>query len=371
MTAVATFPSQRAGWPNTSQSTLPQVPPDDVTRLFMPRKSSQRGAPQATEGSGAWNGSQLRSGTAGHDGGQAGSVGNFKSKKTTRGAGWPPKGDMRGQGISAHSSSSSLSPTPSVNGIHQPTPILPSQHRGTQPSPLTGSDHNGLSYLMLLPLNHSFETKLIPLPYFPETLRIGRQTNAKTLPNPSNGYFDSKVLSRQHAEVWAEPKTGKVWIRDVKSSNGTFVNGTRLSQENRDSEPHELRAEDILELGIDIFSEDNKSIIHHKVASRVEHAGFQTGQMNMDLNALADIDPIMGGGLISPQLNPVNNFVRGRSTSQNSRVGSVAGVAGVLSRGVPMFMQSASIEQIVKRLNVCPLRQSTHQQTDRANCHLV
>lgn len=39
-------------------------------------------------------------------------------------------------------------------------------------------------------------------------VKIGRQTNTKTVPGERNGYFDSKVLSRQHAEVWEE--AGKV-----------------------------------------------------------------------------------------------------------------------------------------------------------------
>jgi hypothetical protein len=35
-------------------------------------------------------------------------------------------------------------------------------------------------------------------------------------------------------------------IRDVKSSNGTFVNGERLSLEGAESDPFELRSDDIL-----------------------------------------------------------------------------------------------------------------------------
>ncbi|KAF8470237.1 hypothetical protein BDZ91DRAFT_694197 [Kalaharituber pfeilii] len=351
MTAVATFPSvPRAGWTNPPQS---QMSPDDIARFFMPRKGSLRGPGQngMEVGGGVWNGGQLRGGAA-HDGGPQGGAGNMKNKKPNRAAPWPPKVGMMG-GTGGSHSVPSIPSTPSMNQIHQPAPILPSQHRGAQQSPISGSDNPGTSYLILLPLNNSFEAKFIPLPYYPETLRIGRQTNAKTLPNPSNGYFDSKVLSRQHAEVWAEPKTGKVWIRDVKSSNGTFVNGQRLSQENRDSEPHELRTEDLLELGIDIFSEDNKSIIHHKVAARVEHAGPQTGTLNLEnLNLnLGDMDSIMGGGLVAPPINATNNnLARGRSASQTSKAGSVAGPNGV-NRGVPLYLQSISVEQIVKKLN--------------------
>jgi hypothetical protein len=41
-------------------------------------------------------------------------------------------------------------------------------------------------------------------------VEIRRQTNARTVP-AENGYFDCKVLSRQHAEVWEEnAKTSKV-----------------------------------------------------------------------------------------------------------------------------------------------------------------
>ncbi|OLL21625.1 hypothetical protein NEOLI_004603, partial [Neolecta irregularis DAH-3] len=120
----------------------------------------------------------------------------------------------------------------------------------------------------------------IPLPPAPDSVRIGRQTNAKTVPGRENGFFDSKVLSRQHAQ-------------DVKSSNGTFVNSQRLSNENQESEPRELKRDDTLELGIDILSEDSKTVIHHKVAARVEHAGFQPypGLANGYNISLADIDP--------------------------------------------------------------------------------
>jgi hypothetical protein len=35
-------------------------------------------------------------------------------------------------------------------------------------------------------------------------IKIGRQTNQKTTPGERNAYFDSKVLSRTHAEIWTE-----------------------------------------------------------------------------------------------------------------------------------------------------------------------
>ncbi|KAG5340641.1 hypothetical protein C0989_000896 [Termitomyces sp. Mn162] len=120
--------------------------------------------------------------------------------------------------------------------------------------------------LYLYPLNDSFIPKHISLAHG-QRIKIGRQTNAKTAPNEKNGYFDSKVLSRQHAEVWEEG--GKIFIKDVKSSNGTFINGDRLSPEGIESDPNELKNDDIVEFGIDIVGDDNKTIIHHKVAARV------------------------------------------------------------------------------------------------------
>lgn len=52
------------------------------------------------------------------------------------------------------------------------------------------------------------------------------------------------MLSRQHADVWEE--SGKLFIRDVKSANGTFINAERLSAEAVKSDPFELKTDDIV-----------------------------------------------------------------------------------------------------------------------------
>ena len=38
----------------------------------------------------------------------------------------------------------------------------------------------------------------------------------------------------------------QIFIKDVKSSNGTFINGERLSAEGLESEPFELKSDDIV-----------------------------------------------------------------------------------------------------------------------------
>lgn len=212
--------------------------------------------------------------------------------------------------------------------------------------------------LTLVPTNGTFERKHINVPYYPEVLRVGRQTNAKTVPTPVNGYFDSKVLSRQHAEIWAD-KGGKIWIRDVKSSNGTFVNGQRLSPENRESEAHEVRENDTLELGIDIVSEDQKTIVHHKVSAKVEHAGvYGNGVPNiLDLN-FGDLDPASGSGLLPSPLSQPVSHPRGRSGSNMSSRSAQSAASGQFNamhqqRQMNYWNSPISVEQVVKRLTVC------------------
>ena len=76
-----------------------------------------------------------------------------------------------------------------------------------------------------------------------------------------NGYFDSRVLSRNHALLSCNPKNGAIYIKDLKSSNGTFVNGDRIDQRDK-----ELNVGDVLDLGTDI---DTK-FEHRKISAFVE-----------------------------------------------------------------------------------------------------
>ena len=86
-------------------------------------------------------------------------------------------------------------------------------------------------------------------------LRIGRFTDRSGLgianaPGSNKLAFKSKVVSRAHAEIWAETG-GKFFIRDTKSSSGTFLNHVRLSPANSESRPFELKDGDVLQLGVD------------------------------------------------------------------------------------------------------------------------
>ena len=355
---------------------------DEVSRMFQPRKAPQRKDSSSSMASASSNSTTSSSSstfsaqpapsqTNGDAPAVVGEQGGWGPRKKAGRGLWPPsKAEPTVSGISnarpqpLPTPSSGQSAASTISAMHQPSPILPSQSRiQSQPlqngSRVAASSNQADSHpiLVLLPLTGTFERKHISVPYGPEVLRIGRQTNVKTVPTLVNGYFDSKVLSRQHAEVWASSE-GKIMIRDVKSSNGTFVNGYRLSPENRESEPHQLNEGDTLELGIDIVSEDQKSIVHHKVSARVEFAGvYGSGTSVYDLN-FGDMDAGSGNGIV----NSTNNqqLPRGRGSSQGS-VGSNGRVSGPNGnntsaigpqRQMNLWLNPITIEQVVKKLTV-------------------
>ncbi|UZJ53498.1 hypothetical protein CBS101457_002818 [Exobasidium rhododendri] len=217
----------------------------------------------------------------------------------------------------------------------QPQPQSPAQQQRlmNQANPSSGSTANGggsntstLIYpaLHLQPLNDTFAPKQISLsPPGPQNkVKIGRQTNNKTTPQPSNGYFDSKVLSRAHAEVWSQD--GKVYIKDVKSSNGTFINGSRLSLEGQESDIFELHTDDIVEFGIDIVGEDNKTIIHHKVACRA----FLVMTAEEALGLRHDFAALYRGGIAGSTLNHHSVGPGAEGGLRRSKLGSTSGGSG-------------------------------------------
>lgn len=343
---------------------------DEVSRVLMQRKTLQRSSSSSSLGSTSSTSTVSSTPPNSHAGQNPNAdSGTWSTKKKPSRNPWPSSksepvsgvSNARSQPVSTFTSGPTASST--MSAIHQPSSIVPSQHM------LQSQQQNGIrggnaqsgdppALLTLIPTNGTFERKHINVPYFPEVLRVGRQTNAKTVPTPVNGYFDSKVLSRQHAEIWAD-KSGKVLIRDVKSSNGTFVNGHRLSPENRESEPHELRENDILELGIDIVSEDQKTIVHHKVSGKVEHSGVYGNSVPniLDLN-FGDLDPASGGGLLPSPLSQPMSHLRGRAGSNTSNRSAQSAASGQFNamhqqRQMNYWNSPISVEQVVKRLTVC------------------
>ena len=95
-----------------------------------------------------------------------------------------------------------------------PTSTLPA----TNPweGPLAASQQISFT---LVALEGPYMGSKFPLPHLPA--RIGRGTSAAVPLNADQG------ISRQHAELYAD-SSGRVRIRDLNSTHGTFVNGQRV-----------------------------------------------------------------------------------------------------------------------------------------------
>ncbi|KAG5979539.1 hypothetical protein E4U55_005058 [Claviceps digitariae] len=118
------------------------------------------------------------------------------------------------------------------------------------------------------------------LPNGVESIRVGRYSErdgqAANLPGnqPSSAPvgFKSKVVSRRHCEFWCED--GKWFIKDVKSSSGTFLNHIRLSPPSQESKAYPVNDGDIVQLGIDF--KGGEEMIFRCVKMRLElNRGWQ------------------------------------------------------------------------------------------------
>jgi hypothetical protein len=104
-------------------------------------------------------------------------------------------------------------------------------------------------------------------------LRIGRFTDRSGLGlsavnalGSNKLAFKSKVVSRAHAEIWVE--AAGFFIKDTKSSSGTFLNHVRLSPANTESRPYLIKDGDILQLGVDY--QGGTEDIYKSVKIRIE-----------------------------------------------------------------------------------------------------
>ena len=122
------------------------------------------------------------------------------------------------------------------------------------------------------------------LPTGSETIRVGRYSERDAqpvqppnIPSAAAVGFKSKVVSRRHCEFWYQE--GRWYIKDVKSSSGTFLNHIRLSSPGTESRPFPVNDGDIVQLGIDF--KGGEEMIFRCVKIRVElNRGWQSGLNN-------------------------------------------------------------------------------------------
>lgn len=136
-------------------------------------------------------------------------------------------------------------------------------------------------------------------------LRVGRFTDRSSSggqPDPLRIAFKSKVVSRGHAEVWSD-EAGKFYIKDTKSSSGTFLNHIRLSAPGAESRAFPLKDGDVLQLGVDY--QGGTEEIYRCVKMRVElNRSWQRGMNSFNTAALAQLRALGGAGASPMEVNP-------------------------------------------------------------------
>nr|XP_005168117.1 sarcolemmal membrane-associated protein isoform X1 [Danio rerio] len=124
---------------------------------------------------------------------------------------------------------------------------------------------SALAVFSCRPNSHPFQERHV---YLDEPVKIGRSV-ARCRPAQNNATFDCKVLSRNHALVWFDHKTGKFYLQDTKSSNGTFINSQRLSRGSEESPPCEVLSGDIIQFGVDV-TENTRKVTHGCIVSTIK-----------------------------------------------------------------------------------------------------
>lgn len=183
-------------------------------------------------------------------------------------------------------------PQLTVRNMSGPTPAVPSAastpaSQGNQSRDQIHNDHKHLPSIRFIPHQDpraarpslQFATITRILPDETSIIRVGRYSERDNIPEiPANVPsaaavgFKSKVVSRKHCELWC--KDGNWYIKDVKSSSGTFLNHIRLSQPNVESKPFRLKDGDIIQLGIDFRG--GEEMIFRCVKIRIEcNRGWQ------------------------------------------------------------------------------------------------
>lgn len=104
-----------------------------------------------------------------------------------------------------------------------------------------------------------------------------------------------KTISGNHADLALD--NGQLWVTDGNSTNGTYVNGRRIS------EPTPLREQDLLQ-----FADIAFRVKHER---RVASRATKQGDMCDQALALVQFDRLMGNRLVTPFFQPIVDLVDG------------------------------------------------------------
>ncbi|KAF5025609.1 hypothetical protein F66182_2311 [Fusarium sp. NRRL 66182] len=147
------------------------------------------------------------------------------------------------------------------------------------------------------------------LPTGSEKIRVGRYSERDShsmsnmpgnQPSAAPVGFKSKVVSRRHCEFWYED--GKWYIKDVKSSSGTFLNHIRLSPPSQESKAFPVNDGDIVQLGIDF--KGGEEMIFRCVKMRLElNRGWQNKLNTFNMAAHKRLQTMASSGVAGTGTN--------------------------------------------------------------------
>lgn len=181
----------------------------------------------------------------------------------------------------------------------------------TSSVPAPTYDNNGQAKIVLIceGNSHPFQTRSICLTPNIECM-VGRLI-AKSKASENNAIFDCKVLSRKHAVIWYTPD-GKFWVKDTKSSNGTFINDNKLGDEEA-----QLHFGDIVKFGVDVL-ENSRKEVHGCIIACVK-LYMPDGREAISIESSAHRSQFSGEGRISyDELHRLNLYIQ--ETSQREKM---------------------------------------------------
>ncbi|XP_070068277.1 sarcolemmal membrane-associated protein [Drosophila takahashii] len=195
------------------------------------------------------------------------------------------------------------------------------------------------------PKSHKFETRSILLQPS-QDCKVGRLI-AKSKASEANAIFDCKVLSRNHAMLWYT-QDGRFWVKDTKSSNGTFINDNKLG-----TDPAELHYGDTVKFGVEVI-ENSRQEVHGCIIARVslflpdgrEAISIDAGQMQLSGPNRISFDEIQ-------RLNSFIQEAAQREKTLKAKLNSLQGVLDTTRKNSAMCWQSMITEdQLLHKINL-------------------
>ncbi|XP_037728716.1 sarcolemmal membrane-associated protein [Drosophila subpulchrella] len=224
-------------------------------------------------------------------------------------------------------------------------PTAPVDSVKTLESATTSSTGGAKIVLQCEAKSHKFDTRSILLQPNKDC-KVGRLI-AKSKASDGNAIFDCKVLSRNHAMLWYTPD-GRFWVKDTKSSNGTFINDNKLG-----NDPAELHSGDTVKFGVEVI-ENSRQEVHGCIIARVslflpdgrEAISIDAGQMLLSGHNRISFDEIQ-------RLNSFLQEAAQREKTLKAKLSSLQSVLDTTRKNSALCWQSMITEdQLLHKINL-------------------